>query len=61
MYWIGNNYDDSRKRCNGWCFREDIFGAPTDTKEAGKFKPVREEIYETKVTKVAKTSEPRSV
>ena len=18
MYWIGNNYDDSRKRCNGW-------------------------------------------
>jgi len=58
MYWIGNNYDDNRKRCNGWCFRGDIFGALTKTQRAGKFKPVREDKYETTVTKYQSDNKP---
>ena len=31
VYVIGNNYKDHRKKCNGWCFGEDLYGVLTKT------------------------------
>ena len=45
VYVIGNNYKDNRQRCNGWCYREHIYGILTKTQRC-KVRPVREEIHE---------------
>ena len=45
VYVIGNNYIDHRKKCNGWAYREHVFGILTKT-ERGVVTPERKEIYD---------------
>ena len=45
VYVIGNNYNDHRKKCNGWAYREHVFGILTKT-ERGVVTPERKEIYD---------------
>ena len=45
VYVIGNNYTDERKKCNGWCFGEHLYGVLTKT-QRGEFLPDRIEITE---------------
>ena len=42
---IGNNKEGPKKRFNGWCHREHIYGILVRTSR-GKFEPVRNEKLE---------------
>ena len=44
-YVIGNNLEGTRKRCNGWCYREDIYGILTKTSR-GIYRPNRREKHQ---------------
>ena len=45
VFIIGNNRDGDKKKCNGWCFREHIYGILTQTQH-GDIEIVREERFE---------------
>ena len=45
VYIIGNNYSGSKKKYNGWCHREHLYGILVST-SAGRFEPIRDEKFE---------------